>query len=52
MVEYARRIPKESIIDIKGLVEVPKIHVDTTQKVELKVIEIWAVNRSVPMLPF
>ena len=53
MIEFARKIPKESIIDIKATVVVPNMPVEgCTQKIELKVIEIWTVNRSVPMLPF
>jgi hypothetical protein len=53
MVEFARKIPKESIIDIKAIVVVPTAPVDgCTQKIELKVLEIFTVNRSVPMLPF
>lgn len=53
MIEFARKIPKESIIDIKAIVVVPTAPVDgCTQKIELKVLEIWTVNRSVPMLPF
>lgn len=53
MIDYARRIPKESIIDIKAKVTVPEKPVQgCSQKVELQVTEIWTVNKSAPMLPF
>ena len=53
MKEYARRIPNESIIDIFGIVRVPDQPVTgTSQSIELHIIEIWAVNKSSPILPF
>lgn len=53
MIDFARRIPKESIIDIKAQVSVPEKPITTTsQKVELQIKEVWVVNKSVPMLPF
>lgn len=53
MVDFARRIPKESIVDIKAKVSVPEKEIQgSTQKIELHITEIWTVNRSVPMLPF
>ena len=53
MAEYTRRIPKESIIEVKGKVVVPNKPVQgTSQKVELHISEIWTVNKSAPMLPF
>ena len=53
MAEYTRRIPKESIIELKAKVVVPeKPILGTSQKVELQIKEIWTVNKSAPMLPF
>jgi aspartyl-tRNA synthetase len=53
MIKYAGKIPKESIIDVKGIVTVPEKPVETcSQKVELLIKEIWIVNKSVPNLPF
>lgn len=53
MVEYARRLPKESIIEVKAKVVVPEKPIQTTsQKVELHILEIFTINRSAPMLPF
>lgn len=53
MVTYASKIPKESIIEMVGTVTVPENPIQgCTQQVELKVKEIWCVNKSVPYLPF
>ena len=54
MCTYSSKIPKESIVDIKALVTIPDKEVTgcTQSKVELKVVEIWTVNKSAPMLPF
>lgn len=53
MAEYARRIPKESIIQIKAKVIVPENPIKgCSQNVELHITEIWTVNKSAPMLPF
>ena len=54
MCTYSSKIPRESIIDVKALVTKPDKDVTscTQSKVELKVIEIWTVNKSAPMLPF
>jgi aspartyl-tRNA synthetase len=53
MVEYARRIPKESIVQIKGLVHMPDAPIKKcTQQVELLIKEIWTLHKSVPRLPF
>lgn len=53
MYEYAKRIPKESIVEIKGKVSIPDKPVQgCTQKAEVHVIEIWTVNKSAPILPF
>jgi nondiscriminating aspartyl-tRNA synthetase len=53
MVTYASKIPKESIIEIIADVIKPEQAVaGCSQPVELVCKEIWAVNKSVPMLPF
>mmetsp|Transcript_26831 Transcript_26831/g.19296 ORF Transcript_26831/g.19296 Transcript_26831/m.19296 type:complete len:185 (-) Transcript_26831:818-1372(-) len=53
MVTYATKIPKESIIDVVAKVVVPDKPIDgCSQQIELQVLEIWTVNKSVPMLPF
>jgi aspartyl-tRNA synthetase len=53
MAEYARRIPKESIIEVKAKVVVPEQAVKgCSQKVELHINEIWTINKSAPILPF
>lgn len=53
MVEYSRKLPKESIIEVKAkVVKAEKDIVSCTQqKVELDVKEIWCINKSAPMLP-
>jgi len=53
MVSYASKVPRESIIELKATVAVPKVPVETcTQKIELLVQEFWVINKSAPMLPF
>ena len=53
MVEFWRRIPKESIVEIKGIVHVPDSPIKKwTQQVELLIKEIWVINKSIPRLPF
>jgi aspartyl/asparaginyl-tRNA synthetase len=53
MVQYASKIPRESIIEIKAKVTVPTTPVETcSQKVELVVQEFWVINKSAPILPF
>jgi aspartyl-tRNA synthetase len=53
MIDFANKIPKESIIDIKATVTVPeKPAQDCSQTVELVIKEIWVVNKSAPVLPF
>jgi aspartyl-tRNA synthetase len=53
MAEYARRIPKESIIEIKAKVVVPEAPVKgCSQKIELLISEIWTINKAAPILPF
>lgn len=53
MKTFAHKIPKESIIDVKAKVSVPKDPIKgASQQVDLSVTEIWVVNSSAPMLPF
>ena len=53
MCKYSSKIPKESIIEIVALVCVPENPITScSQQVELKIKEIWTVNKSVPILPF
>lgn len=52
MVEYSRRIPKESLVIIKGIVHVPDAPIEKcTIQVELLIKEIWNQHKSVPRLP-
>lgn len=53
MVTFAGKIPKESIVEIKGVVIVPEKPVETcSQKVELNITEFWVIDKSAPILPF
>ncbi len=53
MAEYTKRIPKESIIEVKAKVVIPEKPIEgCSQKVELNITEIWTVNKSAPILPF
>jgi aspartyl-tRNA synthetase len=53
MAEYTRRIPKESIIEVKAKVVLPEKPIEgCSQKVELSITEIWTINKSAPILPF
>lgn len=54
MVTYASKIPKESIIEIKGKVLKTEKDIESCSqsKVELQVLEIWTLNKSASMLPF
>lgn len=53
MVNFASKVPKESIIEVNATVVVPEKPVDScTQKVELSINEFWVINRSAPILPF
>ena len=52
MCEYARRIPKESLVIVTGLVQVPENPIKKcTQQVEILIQEIWNHHKSVPRLP-
>ena len=51
-VEYIRRIPKESIVEIKGLVHTPEAPIKkVTQQMELLIKEAWTLHKSEPRLP-
>jgi len=53
MVKYSGKIPPESIIEILALVTKPDQPIaGCTQQMELQIVEIWTVNKSVPILPF
>lgn len=54
MVKFAQTLPKESIIEIKGIIEKSKEEInDCSQKtIEVQMSEIWSVNKSLPQLPF
>ncbi|KAG6524495.1 aspartate--tRNA ligase 2, cytoplasmic-like [Zingiber officinale] len=52
MVKFATALSKESIVDIQGIVSVPKDPIKgTTQQVEVQIKKLYCVNRSVPNLP-
>lgn len=52
MVEYTRHIHRESIVQVKGVVQVPENPIKKcTQQVELLIKEIWTLHKSVPRLP-
>ncbi|KAG1332017.1 aspartate--tRNA ligase 2, cytoplasmic [Cocos nucifera] len=52
MVKFATGLSKESIIDIEGVVSIPKDPIKgTTQQVEVQVTKLFCVNRAVPNLP-
>ena len=53
MAEYTRRIPKESIVEVRAKVTLPEKPIQgCSQKIELQITEMWTVNKSAPMLPF
>lgn len=54
MVTYARKIPRESIVEMEAEVTVPEKPIEscTQQKVELKILTFFVINKSAPMLPF
>jgi hypothetical protein len=52
MIKYISATPCESIVDIVGKVVVPKDPIlRCTQKVELQILKLFVVNRSVTQLP-
>ena len=53
MFNFAKKICPESIVEIVAKVSKPEVPVKgTTIPVELHAVEVWCVNRSVPVLPF
>ncbi|WOL19797.1 hypothetical protein Cni_G28599 [Canna indica] len=52
MVKFATALSKESIVDVEGIVSVPKEPIKgTTQQVEIQIRKIYCVNRAVSLLP-
>ncbi|OEL31735.1 Aspartate--tRNA ligase 2, cytoplasmic [Dichanthelium oligosanthes] len=53
MMRFARELPKESFIEVEGLVSLPIKPVNhTTQQVEISVTKIYCISRSAINLPF
>ena len=53
MVKYSGKIPKESIIEIAGVLTKPENPISgCTVQLELQVHEIWTLSKSAPVLPF
>ncbi|KAJ0967316.1 hypothetical protein J5N97_024233 [Dioscorea zingiberensis] len=53
MVKFATGLSRESIIDVEGVVSIPKDPIKgATQQVEIQVRKLYCVNRAVPNLPF
>ncbi|CAL9748269.1 unnamed protein product [Musa acuminata subsp. burmannicoides] len=52
MVKFATGLSKESIVDVEGMISIPKDPIKgTTQQVEVQVRKLYCINRSVPNLP-
>jgi aspartyl/asparaginyl-tRNA synthetase len=52
MVRFATSLSKESIVDVEGVVSLPKEPLKaTTQQVEIQVRKIYCINRAIPTLP-
>ncbi|CAD6233556.1 unnamed protein product [Miscanthus lutarioriparius] len=52
MVRFATAFSKESIVDVEGVVSLPKEPLKaTTQQVEIQVRKIYCINRAIPTLP-
>ncbi|KAG2594778.1 hypothetical protein PVAP13_5KG017900 [Panicum virgatum] len=52
MVRFATALSKESIVDVEGVVSLPKEPLKaTTQQVEIQVRKIYCINRAIPTLP-
>ncbi|KAL6643668.1 hypothetical protein ACP70R_018434 [Stipagrostis hirtigluma subsp. patula] len=53
MVGFAAALSRESIVDVEGVVSLPKEPLKaTTQQVEIQVRKIYCINRAEPTLPF
>lgn len=52
MVKYAAALSKESIIDVEGVVSVPKDPIKgASQQVEVQVSKLYCVSKAIPILP-
>ncbi|XBH69177.1 hypothetical protein VPH35_097141 [Triticum aestivum] len=52
MVRFATSLSKESIVDVEGVVTLPKEPLKaTTQQVEIQVRKVYCINRAIPTLP-
>ncbi|CDP04847.1 unnamed protein product [Coffea canephora] len=52
MVKYAAALSKESIIDVEGVVSVPKDPIKgASQQVEVQVRKLYCVSKAIPILP-
>ncbi|CAM0880010.1 unnamed protein product [Alopecurus aequalis] len=52
MVRFAAALSKESIVDVQGIVSLPKEPLKaTTQQVEIQVRKVYCINRAIPTLP-
>lgn len=52
MIDYVKRIPNESIIEVKGKVVIPEQEIKScTQNVEIQVSEVWVLDKSDFRLP-
>uniref|UniRef100_A0A0D9WXV5 aspartate--tRNA ligase n=1 Tax=Leersia perrieri TaxID=77586 RepID=A0A0D9WXV5_9ORYZ len=52
MVRFATSLSKESIVDVEGVVSLPKEPLKaTTQQVEIQVRKLYCINRAIPTLP-
>lgn len=54
MVNYIRKVPRESIVEVEAEVTIPEKPIDgcTQHGVELKINTFFVVSKSAPMLPF
>ncbi|KAF0935576.1 hypothetical protein E2562_034759 [Oryza meyeriana var. granulata] len=52
MVRFATSLSKESIVDVEGVVSLPKEPLKaTTQQVEIQARKLYCINRAIPTLP-
>ncbi|XBI00962.1 hypothetical protein VPH35_129856 [Triticum aestivum] len=52
MVRFATSLSKESIVDVEGVVSLPKDPLKaTTQQVEIQVRKVYCISRAIPTLP-
>lgn len=53
MVKYVSGLTKESIVDIEGVINMPSEAISgCTQQVEMSAVKIYAISKSLPVLPF